>query len=83
MRKYFGATVRLPSDWLDVAATYLILPDKNLTGKALPTCLRKSMDTKFGDFDAYQLGMFTQLFALSFFRQIQQRENNQEEVEED
>jgi telomerase protein component 1 len=57
VRKYFGAAVRLPSDWLDVAATYLILPDKNLKGKSLPTCLRKSMDAKFGDFDAYQLGM--------------------------
>lgn len=58
VRKYFGATIRLPSDWLDVAATYLILPDKNLKGKSLPTCLRKSMDAKFGDFDAYQLGKY-------------------------
>jgi telomerase protein component 1 len=30
MKKYFAESIRLPSDWLDVAATYAILPDKAL-----------------------------------------------------
>lgn len=25
LKKYFGTAVRLPSDWLDVAATYMVL----------------------------------------------------------
>jgi len=58
LKKYFSETIRLPSDWLDVAATYSILPDKGLKGKALPTSLRKVMITKFPDFDAYQLGKY-------------------------
>jgi len=58
VRKYFGPTVRLPSDWLDVAATYLLLPDKQLKNKSLPTCLRKAMVDKFPEFDAYQLGKY-------------------------
>jgi len=58
MKKYFSDTIRLPSDWLDVAATYNILPDKGLKGNALPTNLRKAMITKFPDFDAYQLGKY-------------------------
>jgi len=57
-KKYFGETIRLPSDWIDVAATYQQLPDKSLRGQAIPTCLRKSMVSKFPDFDAYQLGKY-------------------------
>eukprot|EP01124_Arcella_intermedia_P006950 TRINITY_DN1421_c0_g1_i1.p1 TRINITY_DN1421_c0_g1~~TRINITY_DN1421_c0_g1_i1.p1 ORF type:complete len:2329 (+),score=518.76 TRINITY_DN1421_c0_g1_i1:65-7051(+) len=57
-KKYFGSTIRLPSDWLDVAATYQTLPDKSLKGKSLPTCLRKTMVGKFPDFDPYQLGKY-------------------------
>eukprot|EP01125_Pyxidicula_operculata_P019184 TRINITY_DN693_c0_g1_i1.p1 TRINITY_DN693_c0_g1~~TRINITY_DN693_c0_g1_i1.p1 ORF type:complete len:2289 (+),score=635.01 TRINITY_DN693_c0_g1_i1:128-6994(+) len=57
-KKYFVPSIRLPSDWLDVAATYQQLPDKDLEGKALPTCLRKAMVAKFSDFDAYQLGKY-------------------------
>lgn len=33
VRHYFPHSVRLPSDWLDVAATYQILPDRQLGGK--------------------------------------------------
>jgi len=29
IRKYFKYAVRLPSDWLDVAATYQSMPDKS------------------------------------------------------
>jgi telomerase protein component 1 len=58
VRKYFKASIRLPSDWLEVAAFFLALPDKTLKGNALPTCLRKAMIDKFPDFDAYQLGKY-------------------------
>jgi len=58
IKKYFVPTIRLPSDWLDVAATYLLLPDRQLKNKSLPTCLRKAMVEKFPEFDAYQLGKY-------------------------
>jgi len=58
VKKYLKATIRLPSDWLDVAATYHTLPDKQLKGNALPTCMRKALVDKFPDFDAYQLGKY-------------------------
>ncbi len=58
LKKYFKATIRLPSDWLDVAALYQMLPERNLQGRALPTSLREAMTHKFGDFDAYQLGKY-------------------------
>jgi len=57
-KKYFSGTIRLPSDWLDVAATYHVLPDRSLKGNSLPTSLRKAMVSKFPDFDAYQLGKY-------------------------
>lgn len=58
LKKYFKAIIRLPSDWLDVAATYQMLPDRYLKGDALPTALRKMMKEKFTDFDVYQLGKY-------------------------
>lgn len=58
IKKYLSATIRLPSDWLDVPATYHTLPDKQLSGKSLPTCMRKALVVKFPDFDAYQLGKY-------------------------
>jgi telomerase protein component 1 len=58
VRKYFKTICRLPSDWLDCAAIYQVLPNKALVGTALPTCLRKAMVDKFPDFDAYQLGKY-------------------------
>lgn len=57
-KKYFHKAVRLPSDWLDVAALYQLLPDRNLKGRALPTALRKAMASKFIQFDAYQLAKY-------------------------
>lgn len=58
MRKYFKAIVRLPSDWLDIAALYQMLPERKLQGRAIPTCLREAMRFKFSAFDAYQLGKY-------------------------
>jgi telomerase protein component 1 len=56
LKKYFKHVINLPSDWLDVAALYQMLPNRALTGRALPTALRKAMLFKFPDFDTYQLG---------------------------
>eukprot|EP00727_Mastigamoeba_balamuthi_P007200 m51a1_g310 hypothetical protein (2394) ;mRNA; f:402502-410085 len=64
VRRYFAAAVRLPSDWIDVAATYQTLPDKSLSGNAIPTCLRKAMVAKFPEFDAYQLAKYNNEGAL-------------------
>ena len=41
LKKYYHKTVRLPSDWLDVAALYQLLPNRSLADKAIPTSLRK------------------------------------------
>jgi len=58
LKKYFRATIKLPSDWLAVASMYQKLPDRALQGRALPTALRKAMQHKFSDFDAYQLAKY-------------------------
>jgi telomerase protein component 1 len=58
LKKYFNAVVKLPTDWIDVAAVFMALPDKYLanSSNALPTALRKAMVAKFSSFDVYQLG---------------------------
>lgn len=58
LKKYFKYVINLPSDWLDVAALYQMLPNRGLAGRALPTALRKAMKFKFPDFDTYQLGKY-------------------------
>jgi len=58
LKKYYHKTVRLPSDWLDIAALYQLLPDRALSGRAIPTSLRKAMQQKFIQFDAYQLAKY-------------------------
>ncbi|XP_006817274.2 telomerase protein component 1-like [Saccoglossus kowalevskii] len=56
IKKYFNATIRLPSDWIDVAEIYQTLCDKTINFGSLPSALRKAMMIKFPEFDAYQLG---------------------------
>lgn len=57
LTKYYEDCIRLPSDWLEVVAIYMTLPDRTVkTG--IPTCLRKVMISKFPDFDEYQLGKY-------------------------
>jgi hypothetical protein len=94
MRKYFATAVRLPSDWLDVAATYMALPHRALSGHALPTCLRLAMVEKFRDFDVYQVsdcavGVFdacdvsrcVQLGKYNKLRTIQRKARHRRELE--
>ena len=58
LKKYFSATVRLPSDWIEIAEIYQTFNDQALHFGQLPTSLRKVMTTKFPDFDSYQLGKY-------------------------
>lgn len=60
LRKYFGKSVRLPSDWLDIAGLHLKASKK----RALSASLRKAMVAKFPDFDVYQLGKYNRENAL-------------------
>lgn len=58
LKKYFCATIRLPSDWIEVAEIYQALHDTTIKFGAIPTALRKVMGTKFTEFDAYQLAKY-------------------------
>jgi telomerase protein component 1 len=58
LRKYYCASIRLPSDWIEVAEVYQTFHDKSLNFGALPTALRKVMASKFVEFDVYQLGKY-------------------------
>lgn len=58
LKKYFAASIRLPSDWIEVAEIYQAFHDKSLNFGSLPTALRKVMAAKFPEFDAYQLAKY-------------------------
>ena len=58
LRKYFCTSIRLPSDWIEVAEIYQAFHDKSLNFGSLPTALRKVMAAKFVEFDVYQLGKY-------------------------
>lgn len=55
--KYYEDCIRLPSDWLEVVAIYMTLPDRSVQN-GIPTSLRKVMISKFPAFDEYQLGKY-------------------------
>ena len=58
LRKYYCSSIRIPSDWIEVAEIYQAFHDKSLNFGALPTALRKVMASKFVEFDVYQLGKY-------------------------
>lgn len=58
LRKYYSATIKLPSDWIEVAEIYQAFQDENIKSGAIPTALRKVMASKFSGFDAYQLAKY-------------------------
>ena len=58
LKKYFSSSVRLPSDWIEVAEIYQAFHDTSIKFGALPTALRKVMAIKFAQFDAYQLAKY-------------------------
>ncbi|XP_011406078.1 PREDICTED: telomerase protein component 1-like [Amphimedon queenslandica] len=58
LKKYYSASVRLPSDWIEIAEMYQSLHDKSINFGSLPTALRKVMSKKFVEFDGYQLAKY-------------------------
>lgn len=56
LSKYYSASVRLPSDWIDIAEQFTVFSDRSLARGGLPAALRRAMVAKFPDFDKYQLG---------------------------
>ncbi|XP_055989915.1 telomerase protein component 1 [Sorex fumeus] len=59
LRRYFGAIVQLPSDWIQVAEFYQMLAKEGVNKLApLPACLRAAMTDKFAEFDEYQLAKY-------------------------
>ncbi|XP_019622302.1 PREDICTED: telomerase protein component 1-like [Branchiostoma belcheri] len=58
LKKYFSTSVRLPSDWIEVAEIYQTFHDRSLNFGSLPVALRKVMAAKFPDFDQYQLAKY-------------------------
>ncbi|XP_064201609.1 telomerase protein component 1 [Anguilla rostrata] len=53
LRRYFGAAVQLPSDWLEVVRIY-----STCFGRSLPSCLKKALVEKFKHFGEYQLAKY-------------------------
>jgi telomerase protein component 1 len=58
LRKYFGDSVRLPSDWIEVAQLSQTFYNGSINYGSLPSALRKAMVAKFTDFDEYQLAKY-------------------------
>ncbi|XP_035668914.1 telomerase protein component 1-like [Branchiostoma floridae] len=58
LKKYFSTSVRLPSDWIEVAEIYQTFHDRSLNFGSLPVALRKVMAAKFPDFDQHQLAKY-------------------------
>ncbi|XP_053406458.1 telomerase protein component 1-like [Mercenaria mercenaria] len=58
LKKYFSASIALPSDWIEVAEIYSAFPEKTLPLGSLPSALRRAMVAKFPDFDKYQLAKY-------------------------
>ena len=57
LKKYFSASIRLPSEWLEVA-NLIIRMNTNLAKGNIPAALRRVMVEKFSDFDEYQLAKY-------------------------
>ncbi|XP_012935535.1 telomerase protein component 1 [Aplysia californica] len=58
LKKYFSASIALPSDWIEVAEIFQTLEGGNLKLGSLPAALRKAMINKFPEFDKYQLAKY-------------------------
>ena len=57
LKKYFPASVLLPSDWIMIANLFLTV-NKTLPTGSLPAALRRVMKEKFLDFDEHQLAKY-------------------------
>ncbi|CAH2294814.1 telomerase component 1 [Pelobates cultripes] len=57
LRRYFCASVQLPSDWMEVPRLYQSLAG-TIKMAPLPACLRRAMTIKFKEFSEYQLAKY-------------------------
>uniref|UniRef100_A0AAR2L1V2 TROVE domain-containing protein n=1 Tax=Pygocentrus nattereri TaxID=42514 RepID=A0AAR2L1V2_PYGNA len=57
LRRYFGAAVQLPSDWLEVTRIYSVV-SWGCFSSSLPSCLKKALVDKFKQFSEYQLAKY-------------------------
>eukprot|EP00111_Clytia_hemisphaerica_P016572 TCONS_00049092-protein len=58
LKKYFNASIVLPSDWIGAAELYQTFFDSTIKFGSIPTVLRKVMIEKFSSFDEYQLAKY-------------------------
>jgi telomerase protein component 1 len=56
--KYFNASTRLPSDWMEVGELFRTFETGSKKNPSFPAALRKAMVAKFPEFDVYQLGKY-------------------------
>ncbi|KAM4708115.1 telomerase protein component 1 isoform 1-T4 [Discoglossus pictus] len=58
LRRYFCASVQLPSDWMEIPRLYQSLASENKDLAPLPYCLRRALTMKFLEFSEYQLAKY-------------------------
>ncbi|XP_067870025.1 telomerase protein component 1-like [Heterodontus francisci] len=58
LRRYFCQSVRLPSDWIEVAKIYQSLSESSRKIAPYPSCLRQALADSFKLFDEYQLAKY-------------------------
>ncbi len=80
LKKYYSASIRLPSDWLEVAEIYQAFHDKSLNFGSLPTALRKVMAAKFTSFDEYQLAKYNKDSSKRKKKKKEQKKPNAKEA---
>ncbi|KAJ8317249.1 hypothetical protein KUTeg_005153 [Tegillarca granosa] len=80
LKKYYRASINLPSDWIEVAEIYQAFHDKNLNFGALPSALRKVMISKFPDFDKYQLAKYNKDNKKKKKKKKQQKQTDEDEA---
>ena len=78
--KYFSASIRLPSDWIEVAEIYQAFHDKSINYGSLPTALRKAMVARFPDFDEYQLAKYNKEKSHKKKKEPQKADNSKKSI---
>ncbi|XP_062609595.1 telomerase component p80-like, partial [Saccostrea cucullata] len=74
LKKYYCASIQLPSDWIEVAEIYQAFHDTNLSHGSLPAALRKAMIMKFPEFDQYQLAKYNKESSMKKKKKKEKKE---------
>ena len=77
LKKYFSATVLLPSDWIMIANLFLTV-NKRLPTGSLPAALRRAMKEKFPEFDEHQLGKYNKSLKGPSMEGVETEEEREE-----